>query len=529
MAMPAAGLAADPQVHAKAAPATASVDVVLIGSGIMSATLGAMLKELDPTVKIALYERLETLAFESTEAYNNAGTGHSALCELNYTPEKKDGSIDTSKAVQTMEQFEQSKQYWSHLVKTGVVADAREFINPVPHMSWVQGEENVKYLRKRHEALKKIHLFEGMEFSEDPAVLSRWMPAMMQGRISLSHQAATRSDLGTDVDFGKLARAMLKHMDAQPDTDVYLGHEISDLKRDADGRWEVQARDLKSGELKTVLAKFVFIGAGGGTLPLLQKSGIPEAKGYGGFPISGQFLVSKNPQLVEAQNAKVYGRAAVGAPPMSVPHLDTRVIDGKKALIFGPFAGATTKFLKHGSSSALFRSIGLGNLGIMLKAGAQNAELVGYLIDQASQGPEERLQALREFVPDAKLDDWELVEAGKRVQVIKEDPGRKDVLRFGTEVVTASDGSLAALLGASPGASTSVSVMLDVIARSFPEQMKSSAWRAKLQMAFVRSKSFRQCGTHRASARGFETRIRNRLQRAIGRAQVKRLRATTNE
>lgn len=469
-------------VPTRAQPAAPTqVDVVLIGAGIMSATLGTLLKELDPTLRLHTFEKLDRIGAESSDTWNNAGTGHSALCELNYTPMNRDGSIDIAKALHTMEAFEISKQFWAYFVKEGHFGNPRDFIHPVPHMSLVMGREDVSFLRQRFEALKSLALFRGLEFAEDETTLRKWIPVAMKDRDPAQPIAATRSELGTDVDFGSLTRTMFNHL-AQQGSPVALSHEVQSLSQNTDQTWQIEVRDLRSGKTKTLTSKFVFIGAGGGTLPLLQKAGIPEARGYGGFPVSGQFLVSKNQTLADLQDAKVYGKAAVGSPPMSVPHLDTRVINGKKVLIFGPFAGPTTKFLKYGSSLDLFRSVKTHNLGAMLKSAYQNVGLLKYLAAQMGQSHEDRMQTLREFVPNAKSDEWELVSAGQRVQIIKDDPTQDDnVLRFGTEVVEAKDGTLAALLGASPGASTSVSVMLDILNRSFAAQMQSFEWQVKLR------------------------------------------------
>ena len=456
-------------------------DVVLIGAGIMSATLGVMLKELDPTLTIEIFERLDDVTGESSDAWNNAGTGHSAFCELNYTPQKPDGSVEISKAVKIAESFEVSKEFWAYLVQKEIVSNPTSFINNVPHMSFVWGEENVDYLRKRYEALLGHHLFKGMQYSEDPAVLQDWMPLVMEGRSSDQDVAATRMDIGTDVNFGALTRALFHYMYDKEGVSLRLAHEVRTMEQEADGRWKVTVKNLATRKKRELRTKFIFIGAGGGSLPLLEKSGIPEGKGFGGFPVSGQWLVCNNPEIIEKHQAKVYGKAAVGSPPMSVPHLDTRMIDGKKALLFGPYAGFSTKFLKNGSFLDLPLSIKANNLGPMLAAGLHNIPLTKYLIDQVRQSPEDRLAALRDYVPDVKMEDWDLEIAGQRVQVIKKDPVEGGVLEFGTEVVTSADGSISALLGASPGASTSVSIMLDLLKRCFAERVASTEWQERLK------------------------------------------------
>jgi malate dehydrogenase (quinone) len=456
-------------------------DVILIGAGIMSATLGMMLKELQPDLRIAVVERLDVAAAESSDAWNNAGTGHSAFCELNYTPERPDGSIDISKAIKIAEQFEQSKQFWSFLAQTYAVKELSRFINHVPHLSFVWGADNVEYLRKRHAALIQSPLFQGMQFSTDKAELQQWIPLVMEGRDPQQPVAATRMDLGTDVNFGSLTRGMFYLLQEKPGVSFYFHHEVEKIKRKDDGRWSIRAEDRATGAKLKLRAPFVFIGAGGGSLPLLIASGIPEGQGFGGFPVSGQWLKCLNPEVIARHDAKVYGKASVGSPPMSVPHLDSRVINGKKELLFGPYAGFSTKFLKKGSYFDLPLSIKLGNMRPMIIAGLKNIPLTRYLINQVRQSPEDRLAALREYLPQARPQDWELEIAGQRVQVIKKDKKEGGVLEFGTEVVSAADGSIAALLGASPGASTAVSIMLGLIQKCFPQQAASPEWQAKFK------------------------------------------------
>ena len=457
-----------------------TVDVVLIGAGIMSATLGVLLKELEPGITVEIFERLDVAAAESSDAWNNAGTGHSAFCELNYTPQAADGSVDTSKAVSIAESFEVSKQFWSFLVKNKLVDSPESFIKSIPHMSFVWGQNNVEFLKERYRRLQECNLFEGMKYSEDTAQLTEWMPLVMKDRDPEEKVAATRMMLGTDVNFGALTRAMFSHLQQKDNVAMHFNHDVRKLKQ-KDGLWSVRVKNEATGDKRTVNAKFVFIGAGGGSLPLLEKSGIPEAKGFGGFPVSGQWLKCVNPDIIEQHNAKVYGKAAVGSPPMSVPHLDTRMIDGKKALLFGPYAGFSTRFLKNGSLMDLPLSIKANNIIPMISAGLDNIPLTKYLIDQVRQSPQDRLDALKDYLPTANIKDWELENAGQRVQVIKKDPKLGGILEFGTEVVTAADGSIAALLGASPGASTAVSIMVSLIERCFGEHLTSDTWQTKLK------------------------------------------------
>ncbi|MGW8444142.1 malate:quinone oxidoreductase [Paenibacillus sp. S33] len=455
-----------------------NTDVILIGAGVMSATLGSLLKELAPEWEIKVFEKLANAGEESSNEWNNAGTGHAALCELNYTSEKADGSIDIRKAVDINEQFQLSRQFWSFLVNSNLIRNPQDFIKPIPHMSLVTGEKNVSFLKKRFKALSTISLFQGMEFSDDPEKLKEWIPLIMEGRTLNEPIAATKIDSGTDVNFGALTRMLFEHLKSK-NVEINYKHSVKDIKRVSDGSWKVKVHNLDNGKIEHHNAKFVFIGGGGGSLPLLQRTGIPESKYIGGFPVSGLFMVCNNPKVVAQHHAKVYGKAKVGAPPMSVPHLDTRYIGNQKALLFGPFAGFSPKFLKTGSNLDLIGSVKPNNLITMLAAGAKEMALTKYLIQQVMLSNEKRLEELREFIPNAKIEDWGIVVAGQRVQVIKDTEGGKGTLQFGTEVVSAADGSVAALLGASPGASTAVHVMLEVLEKCFPQHMEE--WEPKIK------------------------------------------------
>ncbi len=455
-----------------------SVDVLLIGGGIMSATLGTLLQQLQPDWKIAVFERLHDVALESSNAWNNAGTGHAALCELNYMPEGKDGSVDPAKAIAINEQFQQSRQFWSSLVEQGVLDEPSTFINSTPHMTFVRGEKDVAYLKKRYESLKQEPLFAGIEFSDDSRVINQWTPLLMQKRRKGEPFAATRVPAGTDVDFGALTRQLFANL-ADNGADVRTNTEVRSLKRLDDGSWRVKYRRSIGRTPGEIRAKFVFVGAGGWALKLLQSSGIPEISGYGVFPIGGQFLKTTNPALVAQHKAKVYSQASVGAPPMSVPHLDTRVVDGEASLLFGPFATFSPKFLKTGSLFDIVAQVRPGNLWPMMKVAFDNPSLITYLVGELLKNHAKKVDSLREFVPTAKDEDWELIQAGQRAQVMKKDPEKGGVLQFGTEVITGADGSIAGLLGASPGASTAVSIMLGLMKTCFPDRVE--AWEPRLR------------------------------------------------
>ena len=451
-------------------------DVVLIGAGIMSGTLGTLIKEILPEQSITIFEAQNAVATESSNEWHNAGTGHSALCELNYTAGKADGSIDITKALNINEKYQLSLEMWSYLVAKGDIENPVQFIRKLPHMSFVQGEKDVNFLRKRFEALAQHPLFEGMQFSDDRETLAKWIPLMMQNRQGNDPLAATLIERGTDVNFGELTRKLFKNLQKQG-CELKLGHRVQNIQKTTEG-WTLTVKD-SSGQILQHSCKFLFIGCGGGTLPLLQKTGIKEGKHIGGFPVSGIFMVCRNPEVVEKHHAKVYGKAKIGAPPMSVPHLDTRFIEGKKSLLFGPFAGFTMKYLKHGSQLDFPLSFKPDNFSTMVIAGIKNIPLTNYLIKQALLNKEQRMAELREFYPEAKSEDWDVIIAGQRVQIIKDLANERGSLCFGTEVITSEDKSIAALLGASPGASTSVDAMLSVFSKCFVE--KHSELQVKLK------------------------------------------------
>ena len=460
-------------------------DVLLVGGGIMSATLGVLLQQLDSNLHITMVEQLNEVALESSDALNNAGTGHAGYCELNYTPQAADGSIDINRALEINAAFETSLQFWSHLVETRALPAPDAFINKTPHLSFVWGEKNTAFLKQRFELLKQHHLFENMQFSDDFLQLKTWMPLMMANRNASEQLAATYVAHGSDVDFGSLTRHMVAYLKSQSNFTLLNNTKVKKLdklkNRAKDNRWHVKLLNTQTKHAKTINAKFVFLGAGGGALPLLQMADIDESKGYGGFPVSGQWLICNNSDVILQHQVKVYGKAAVGAPPMSVPHLDARTINGKPALLFGPFAGFTTKFLKRGSRFDLAKSIKKNNLKAMLGVGKHNLDLTKYLIKEASQSFEQRMNALREFLPQAKSTDWELANAGQRVQIIKNCEDKWGKLEFGTEIVVSQDGTLAALLGASPGASVSVQAMINVLTLCFVNQLKTPDWQQKIK------------------------------------------------
>lgn len=457
-------------------------DVLLIGGGIMSATLGTWLQELEPNWSITMVEQMESVAEESSNGWNNAGTGHSALMELNYTPQKADGSISIEKAIDINESFQVSRQFWAHQVKRGVLTQPQSFINTVPHMSFVWGDENVNFLRARYRALQQNPLFRGMRYAEDHEQIKAWAPLVMEGRDPQQKVAATRTEAGTDVNYGEITRQLINSLQIHKNFTLQLNTVVRRFHHNADKSWTVTVSDANNSHAKrTIKAKFIFIGAGGAALKLLQQTKIPQAKEYAGFPVGGQFLVCENPDVVNHHLAKVYGQASVGAPPMSVPHIDTRVIDGKRVILFGPFATFSTRFLKNGSLWDLVASINKSNIMPMINVGMDNFDLVKYLVSQVLQKDKDRHAALREYYPMAKKQDWRLWQAGQRVQIIKRDEEKGGVLRLGTEVVSDDDGTVAALLGASPGASTAAPIMLQLLEKVFKDKMQTAAWQAKIK------------------------------------------------
>ncbi|MEE2826211.1 MAG: malate dehydrogenase (quinone) [Planctomycetota bacterium] len=450
-----------------------NVDVILIGSGIMSATLGAVLKSLKPELSIQLYEVTQELARESSYGWNNAGTGHAGICEVSYTPNRKpDGEVDVAKAISIFEEFEHSKYFWAYAVSQGMISDPKTIINPVPHIAFVYGQEQVDFLRSRFKGMSQHHFFESMVYTEDRETIADWAPLLLSGRESIPI-AATKMDRGTDVNFGAIARQLVQWLGDQPNCNFACQHRVTNLSKTKHG-WDVEIRDLQEQRSFTQSAKFVFIGAGGGSLPLLQKSGIAEGKGFGGFPIGGQWLVCHQPEIVERHTAKVYGLSPGAAPTLAVPHLDTRIIDGEKAVLFGPYAAWTTKFLHEGGSIFdLPSSIRWDNLGSLIKVGLHNIPLVTYLIQQGTQSMKTRMTELRNFYPDAQTEHWELIDAGIRVQAIKKEDGDAGIVHFGTEVLSDRDKTLSVLLGASPGASVSANIILEIVRDCFADILET--------------------------------------------------------
>lgn len=453
------------------------VDVVLIGGGIMSATLGTYLNELEPNWKIQMFERLDQVAQESSNGLNNAGTGHSGFMEMNYTS-LKDGKMDISKAIKTASQFEISKQFWAYQVKNGVLGQPKSFINPVPHIAFVWGD-NVDFLKQRHQAMIENPLFSAMKYSDNPEEIKQWAPLVMQGRDPQQKVAATRMEVGSDVDYGAITTQLVGHLVKQPMFKLNTSSEVTGISQNDDKTWTVSYSNLKTGVKSHIKTRHVFVGAGGATIRLLQMTGLEETKQYAGFPIGGVFLMTDNPVVTAQHSVKAYGRAELGAPPMSVPHIDTRYIDGRKYVLFGPFATYSNKFLKNGSQLDLIASTNKNNVVPMAKIGVENLDLVNYLVKQVMMSPEDQFNELKKYYPEAKFEDWKATQGGQRVQIIKKEPGQQAKLQFGTEIFVSKDKTVTGLLGASPGASTSPYIMLSLLEKTFPEQVKGN-WNPKL-------------------------------------------------
>lgn len=437
-------------------------DYFLIGAGIMSTTLAILLKNIYPNSSITISEKLSLGGLESSHALNNAGTGHAGYCELNYTPIDSDNKIDITKAIKVNNAFTRSTELWDYLIDKKLIKG--DFKSQMPHYTFVSGQEDVNYLSLRYDAMKNDSRFSTIEFSADFDEISKWLPLITEGRDRSIPIAATKADIGTDIDFGKLTGYYIKLL-KKMGVKINTHKEIVDLYKH-NGKWYIIEKDKFTDSLTKIETGFVFIGSGGSSINLLEKSRIPEGRHYGGFPVSGEWLVCDNPDIVNKHNAKVYGKASVGSPPMSVPHLDTRLIDGQKCLLFGPYAGLTTKFLKFGSKYDFFKSINIYNIRTMISAGIRNIPLTKYLLGEILKSPDDKFKTLLEYYPNANKDDWKPLEAGKRVQIIKNVDG-KGVIEFGTEIVSSSDGSLACLLGASPGASTAVKIMVDLLNQCF--------------------------------------------------------------
>ena len=450
-------------------------DVLIVGSGIMGATLASIIKEIDSNLKVDLIEKLHAPALECSHAYHNAGTGHAGYCELNYTPIISNNKINIEKALEINTAFEVSLQYWSYLAKKYRLFTPEKFIKRVPHISLVHNEKDIAYLRKRYTALKSNPLFETMQFTDNFKIIEKWIP-LLKNKCSTKKYAATKVENGTDVNFGEITCQLISILKTKKEFRLHTSCKVVDITQNTNTSWIVSLDNKLS--IKT---DFIFIASGGNSLKLLQKTKIAQQISYGGFPINGQWLVCKNPSVVAKHRGKVYGKAAIGSPPMSLPHLDLRVIDGKNILMFGPFASFTFKFLISGSFFDFISSIKFHNLKTLCVILLKEWPLLIYLIKQNFKTHQNRMADLKQFYPNANSKDWNLEDAGIRVQIMKKSKKDGPKLEFGTEIIFSKRNNLAALLGASPGASISVKSMIDVIEKCLMNKKRQNVWQSKIK------------------------------------------------
>tara|TARA_B110000967_G_C18872359_1_gene556184 strand:- start:861 stop:2336 length:1476 start_codon:yes stop_codon:yes gene_type:complete len=452
-------------------------DITLVGGGIMSLTLAALINEVNPKLKIHLIERLSECGKESSDALNNAGTGHAGYCELNYTPQNEEGEVAIKRAIEINEMFEISLQFWAYLNNKYLKFNPEKFIRKTPHISFVWGRNNVEFLRRRYLKLSKQPLFEGIEFTEDYKTIKDWAPLLIEGRSPDEALAATRVAHGTDVDFGNLTSQLLMILLKNKNFTLSLNSNVTSIKPTDNKEWIIHTKNNKKNKKFTNKSSLVFIGAGGMAINLLQKMKLREAYGYAGYPVSGKWLISTKKSLIKKHKAKVYSHVLPKAPPMSIPHLDLRVIGKSEVLLFGPFAGFSFKFLKYGSSLDLLKSIKLNNIKTLSFVMLKNLSLLMYLIKQSLMSNKSRIEQLKRFYPNVKTADWKIYTAGQRVQIIKNCPNKGPKLEFGTEIICTKNKKLAALLGASPGASVAASSMIKVLT----ELLHDPSYKKKLQ------------------------------------------------
>ena len=269
---------------------TADYDAIFVGAGIMSTTLAILLTEIYPDINILILEKLDSAGKESTSAFNNAGTGHAANCELNYTPINNEGEIEFKKALSINNSFEKSLELWASLYEKGKI-DCKKFLRFTPHISFVSGEEDFNFLEKRYQMLSNLNEFKDMEFSSNFSEISSWAPLITKNRNKNIKIAATRVKRGTDIDFGALTNEYLKYLVKNKNVELNYLTEVFDLNKLDNNNWSVHLK--KDGKRRTLVAKYIFLGAGGKSITLLQKSKIPEGKLFGGLPVSGKWLFVK--------------------------------------------------------------------------------------------------------------------------------------------------------------------------------------------------------------------------------------------
>ncbi|KZX75231.1 malate:quinone oxidoreductase [Oleiphilus sp. HI0009] len=453
------------------------MDVVIIGAGIMGVTFAHIAKTVDPKLNITILERLDQAAGSNSSVFNNAGTGHEANCELNYTPVDEE-VISVEKALDIHAQFNVAKQYWANLVKNGIIKDPESFIHPTKHCTLVN-EDSINLLHMRYKEMASHHFFDEMKLSEDFDEIQSWIPLTMEGRSRHQKMAATRVDHGTDVNFESITKQLAQHMENEQSADIQYNTHVKRVHKSPSGSWLIECE--QNGVAKQVRADKLFVGAGGGAFPILKASHLPAGRRFSGFPVGGRFLAAEiDKEVAQSYGAKTYGKAAVGAPPMSVPHLDLRVADGKYYLLFGPFATFSPILEKGRGIVEFIRMVHLHDIPNLLNVAREHFPLVTYLFKETFKGESAMLKTLDEFAPGlSNKFNWKVVQAGQRVQIIKDGD-----LQMGTEIVTSEDLSYGTLLGASPGASVSPEVMLRCVKTLFPKIVKKEAAQERLKTLF---------------------------------------------
>ena len=446
------------------------MDVIIIGAGIMGTTFATLAKELAPELNITILERLESAGEGNSWVFNNAGTGHEANCELNYTPVDEE-VISVEKALKIHAQFNVAKQFWAHLIKKGAIKDPKTFINQTKHCTIVS-ESSIDELRLRFKEMSAHHFFESMRFSEDFDEIKSWIPYLMEGRPRHEKMAATVIETGTDVNFGALTQQMAEHAAQDLGVKIEYGTHVKRVHKSPAGSWLVETE--RHGAPVRYKADVLFVGAGGGAFPILKKSHLPFAKRFTGFPVGGRFLQAPiSAEQADHYRAKTYGKAKVGAPPMSVPHLDLRVADGQHYLLFGPFASFKPVLEKGRGFFDYLRAMRLHDIPGLLNVTLEHFPLVKYLVSETFKGEKSMFEELESFAPGlSKKFDWKPVHAGQRVQIIKDGD-----LQMGTEILVSKDKTYGTLLGASPGASVSPEVMLRCLEQLLPAIFTKEATR----------------------------------------------------
>ncbi len=455
------------------------MNVTIIGAGIMGTTFAVLAKELAPELEVTILERLDGPGAGNSWVFNNAGTGHEANCELNYTPVDEE-VISVEKALKIHAQFNVAKQFWAYLVEKGAIKEPKTFINRTKHCTIVS-EPSIPELKLRYKEMSAHHFFEQMRFSEDFDEIKSWIPFTMEERPRSDKMAATVIETGTDVNFGALTEQMAEYAVNKLGVKIEYGTHVKRVHRSPSGTWLIETHHRGDMLPKQYRADVLFVGAGGGAFPILKKSHLPFARRFTGFPVGGRFLQAPiTAEQAEQYRAKTYGKAKVGAPPMSVPHLDLRVADGQYYLLFGPFASFKPVLERGRGFLDYLKSMRLHDIPSLLNVAIEHFPLVKYLVSETFKGEKSMFEELESFAPGmSKKFDWKPVEAGQRVQII-----RDGELQMGTEILVNSDKTYGTLLGASPGASVSPEVMLRCLEQLMPDLFSKPEAQAKKKEMF---------------------------------------------